>query len=70
MIRDCIISFRIHRQGGPVMKPLAAGDSSRVGKYALLGRLGSGGMGRVYLGQSPGGRLGRVLEVDPGVARH
>jgi len=28
-----------------------------VGPYWLLGRLGSGGMGRVYLGRSPGGRL-------------
>lgn len=27
-----------------------------VGSYRLHGRLGAGGMGRVYLGESPGGR--------------
>src|SRR6516225_10937388 len=32
-------------------------DPRWVGKYQLLGRLGLGGMGQVFLGQSPGGRL-------------
>jgi serine/threonine protein kinase len=36
---------------------LQPGDPQRIGPYVLRGRLGSGGMGRVYLGQSPGGRL-------------
>jgi serine/threonine protein kinase len=36
---------------------LQAGDPRQVGTYRLLGRLGAGGMGTVYLGQSPGGRL-------------
>jgi eukaryotic-like serine/threonine-protein kinase len=35
---------------------LESGDPRQVGPYWLLGRLGSGGMGRVFLGQSPGGR--------------
>ena len=36
---------------------LQAGDPQRIGPYVLLGRLGSGGMGRVYLARSPGGRM-------------
>jgi len=28
-----------------------------VGPYLIVGRLGSGGMGQVFLGRSPGGRL-------------
>jgi len=36
---------------------LQPGDPPRVGEYLLLHRLGAGGMGRVYLGQSPAGRM-------------
>jgi serine/threonine protein kinase len=36
--------------------PLQAGDPLYVGGYRLTGRLGAGGMGRVFLGASPGGR--------------
>ena len=30
-------------------------DPRKVGPYWLLGRLGAGGMGQVFLGRSPGG---------------
>src|SRR5256885_2110093 len=38
------------------MRPLGATDPRTVARYRLLGLLGGGGMGRVYLGQSPTGR--------------
>ncbi|WP_314172120.1 serine/threonine-protein kinase [Streptomyces winkii] len=38
------------------MEPLGAGDPRTVGPYRLTSRLGSGGMGRVFLGESPAGR--------------
>ena len=38
-------------------------DPRKVGPYWLLGRLGSGGMGQVFLGASPGGRLVAVKVV-------
>ncbi|MVO90495.1 transporter substrate-binding domain-containing protein [Streptomyces sp. p1417] len=37
------------------MEPLRRQDPKRLGEFTLLARLGSGGMGRVYLGRSPGG---------------
>jgi hypothetical protein len=36
------------------MDSLQPGDPASVGGYRLLGRLGAGGMGQVFLGESPG----------------
>ena len=50
------------------MKALAADDPRVIGEYRLRARLGAGGMGRVYLGLSPGGRAVAVKVVHPELA--
>lgn len=47
------------------MEPLAGADPRSAGPYTLLGKLGSGGMGAVYLGRSSGGRIVAVKIVRP-----
>ncbi|MGI5190819.1 protein kinase domain-containing protein [Promicromonospora sp. CA-289599] len=47
------------------LEPLGTSDPASVGPYRLLGRLGRGGMGVVYLGRSRGGRDVAVKVVSP-----
>jgi eukaryotic-like serine/threonine-protein kinase len=48
---------------------LAPGDPELIGPYRLRGRLGAGGMGRVYLGLSPGGRAVAVKVIRAELAQ-
>ncbi|MFJ4839059.1 protein kinase [Streptomyces sp. NPDC088746] len=52
---------------GSGAKPLEAGDPVQIGGIPLAGRLGSGGMGRVYLGVHEG-RYVAVKQVLPSIA--
>ncbi|MEU9198172.1 serine/threonine-protein kinase [Streptomyces hundungensis] len=45
-------------------------DPERIGTYALLARLGAGGMGMVYLGRSPGGRLVAIKVIKDEITDH
>src|SRR5260370_3860659 len=49
-------------------EPLQEGDPSRVGRYRLIARLGSGGMGVVYLGVAKDGRQVAVKLLRPDLA--
>jgi sugar lactone lactonase YvrE len=47
------------------MRALGDADTRQVGRYRLLTELGQGGMGRVFLGYGPDGRLVAVKQVRP-----
>ncbi|SOB82117.1 serine/threonine-protein kinase [Streptomyces sp. 1331.2] len=49
----------------PVFQPLLPDDPREVGGYRLFARLGAGGMGRVYLSYTPGGRPVALKVVRP-----
>ncbi len=52
----------------PGVDGLRPGDPERIGDYRLLGRLGEGGMGTVYLALAPTGRAVAVKVIKPEVA--
>ncbi|MFJ6180591.1 serine/threonine protein kinase [Streptomyces sp. NPDC092295] len=45
-------------------------DPERIGAWRILARLGAGGMGQVYLGRSPGGRLVAVKVIRDEISDH
>lgn len=49
------------------MEPLRDDDPRAIGTYTLVGRLGAGGMGQVYLAESPAGQLVAVKVIKPSV---
>ena len=51
-----------------MIKELQATDPEMVGPYRALGRLGTGGIGQVYLARSPGGRLVAIKLIRPELA--
>lgn len=51
------------------MEALTEDDPRRAGRYQLEARLGSGGMGQVFLGRSPGGRPVAVKMIRSDLAR-
>jgi serine/threonine protein kinase len=52
-------------QSVAVTAALRPADPRRLGEYRLLGRLGEGGMGTVFLGRGRGGRLVAVKVIRP-----
>ncbi|OOC53791.1 phosphotransferase [Nocardiopsis sinuspersici] len=50
------------------MGPLESTDPERIGRYRLIGRLGSGGMGQVFFGRSAGGRAVAIKRIHPHMA--
>ena len=47
----------------PALEPLRRWDPERIGPYVVMGRLGAGAMGQVFLGRSTAGRLVAVKTI-------
>ncbi len=52
-----------------MIEELRASDPAHLGGYRLIGRLGDGGMGQVYLARSPGGRKVAVKVIKAELAQ-
>ncbi|MFD0891492.1 protein kinase, partial [Streptosporangium algeriense] len=52
------------------MNDLNAGDSFQIGRYRVVGQLGRGGMGTVYLGEAPDGQRVAIKVINPEYSRH
>lgn len=52
------------------MDALKDRDPAHIGAHTLLARLGAGGMGQVYLGRSPGGRLVAIKVIREEITDH
>ncbi len=49
---------------------LNAGESFYIGRYRVVSQLGRGGMGTVYLGESPDGQQVAIKVINPEYSRH
>jgi serine/threonine protein kinase len=54
--------------GNHVISPLRHSDPQRLGAYQIVGRLGRGGMGTVYLAQTEAGEHAAVKMINPDLA--
>jgi serine/threonine protein kinase len=54
--------------GNHVISPLRPSDPQRLGTYRIVGRLGRGGMGTVYLAESESGERAAVKMINPELA--
>lgn len=58
---------RTPRGSEDAVEPLRSDDPTHIGGFTLRGRIGSGGMGRVYLGESPAGQQVAVKVIKSSV---
>lgn len=68
MLIKCAQGVSTKERGVGVFEELQPDDPQQVGPFRLTARLGSGGMGRVYLGRSKTGRLVAVKVIRPELA--